>query len=428
MTAEIKHPVESDIQERMWIEIIATMDTMYARLAAGQTEMEQKNEELLRANEVVRNVIRSMINAFVVSDRSGRITLANDACLVTLGCRQEDLVGKPLGALFPTDARNAIFPRSIQWEVLLEAGSIRDVETQMLHASGQTIPMSVNASVIRGRSGDMDGALLVAYDMRPLQKALAKTRAEAEEMERAYRELKALQVKLIQSEKMSSLGRMAAGVAHEINNPLGSILVYSHLLLEDAPPDAPEKETLQKIIRETTRCKEIVQELLGFSRTQQGKRRGLDLSKVVETTLRLVRPQPLFHEVERTIDFAPGPLHVEAEQGLLQQAIMNILVNAAEAMDGKGRITVRTYADERRRTANVSIADTGPGIPAELMNELFEPFFTTKEEGHGTGLGLSITYNIVQQHGGTIEVRSRPGEGAEIVISLPLCAAEEIHE
>jgi two-component system, NtrC family, sensor kinase len=425
MAVEKHAPTEVEIQEKMWIEIIETMETMYGTLAAAQTEMEKKNAELHRFNEVVRNVIGSMINALVVADRGGRITLSNEACSRALGYSQEEIIGKPLEKFFAPGARNAIYPGSAAWKQLREVGAMRDVETEVLLADGQAIPVSINASVMCDRSGGMDGALLVAYDLRPLQMALKKVQSEAQEAERSYRELKALQSKLIQSEKMSSLGRMAAGVAHEINNPLGAILVYSHLLLEDTTNNVQQRETLKKVIRETTRCKEIVQELLGFSRTQQDKRRVLDLGRVVLAALDLVRPQPLFQNVVQDLETSETPVYVEVDLNLLLQAFMNILINAAEAMEGVGTISIRTWADEARRVANIRIADSGPGIPIGLLGQLFEPFFTTKDEGHGTGLGLSIVYHIVRQHGGAIEARNRPGGGAEFVISLPLKTIEE---
>jgi PAS domain S-box-containing protein len=426
MPLEHRQPTETEIHDEMWIEIIRTVETMYAKLASAQTEMEQKNAELLRAHEVIRNVIRSMINPLVVADRGGRITLANDACRSTLGYAPEELAGKPLATLFPAGGRDAFHPGSPRWEQLREAGALRDVETEILLAGGPPIPVVINASVMFDAAGDLDGALLVAHDLRPIRRALSEAKAEAEASARAYRELKSLQSKLIQSEKMSSLGRMAAGVAHEINNPLGAILVYSHLLLEDTPAGQPQRETLGKVIRETTRCKEIVQELLGFSRAQHGKRRVLNLSRVLLGTLDLVRAQPLFENVERRLEIAEEPLWVDAEQGLLQQAFVNLLVNAAEAMEGRGAVAIRTWIDPERRTANASIADSGPGIAPEVVNQLFEPFYTTKEEGRGTGLGLSITYHIVREHGGTIEARSAPGEGARFVVALPLRGAEEI--
>ncbi len=420
MAAEPTQPSELEIQEGMWIEIIECMETMYARLAAAQTEMEQKNEELLRTNELVRNVLRSMINGMLVADRDGRITIVNEAAAEILGLDVEELVGRPLSQLFAPGIPNGLFPGSPCWDTLSETGAMVDVETEILNGDGRPIPVSVNASIIRNREGDMDGALLVASDLRPLQRALSRARAEAEETERAYRELKAMQAMLVQAEKMSSLGRMAAGVAHEINNPLGAILVYSHLLLEETPAATRHHDLLEKIIRETTRCKDIVQELLGFSRAEHGRRSVVDLSRVVRAAVDLARPQPLFTDVTRALELAARPLPVEVEQGLMQQAFMDILVNAAEAMDGKGRVEIRTWGDDQRRTAFVSFTDSGPGIPEEHLSQLFEPFFTTKEGGQGTGLGLSIAFHIVQQHGGTIEVCSRPGEGAVFTVSIPL--------
>lgn len=424
MMNDRSHPTEIALQEEMWIEIIRSMEAMYAGLAATQIEMERKNAELLAANEFVRNVIRSMISALIVSDRHGRVTLTNDACARSLGCSKEDIVGKPLETFFAPGAKNAIHPGTVVWTLLEEIGALRDVETEVLLADGQAIPVSVNVSIMSNQSGEMDGVLLVASDQRPLKKALSQAKAEAEERARAYVELEGLQSKLIQSEKMSSLGRMAAGVAHEINNPLGAILVYTHLLLEDTPDGEPQRDILLKVIRETNRCKGIVQELLGFSRARQGKRRVLELGKILLATLEIIRAQPVFQSVARRLEIAEEPMHVEAEQSLLQQALMNILVNAAEAMEGAGTISIRTWSDAERQTANVSISDTGPGIPPELVDQLFEPFFTTKDEGHGTGLGLSIAYHIIREHGGGIDLKSAAGGGARFDVSLPLRSAE----
>ncbi|MBN2493742.1 MAG: PAS domain S-box protein [Deltaproteobacteria bacterium] len=410
---------EKSPQEKIWIEVIHTMEKLYANLAQAQTGMEQKAEELLLANEFSNNIIRSMVNALVVSDSEGRVTAVNDSCLKALGCRERDLVGRPLKSLFADEAHNALYPGSRLWRQLTEAGVVRDAETELRAVDGASIPVSLNASIMLDRAGEISGVVLVANDLREVKRLLEKARSEAKELDRAYRELKALQARLIQSEKMSSLGRMAASVAHEINNPLGAIMVYTHLVLEELAAESEHGKILSKVVREVTRCKEIVQGLLGLSRTQQGKRKTLDFNEIVTATFDLLRGQPLFCELEHELRIAPQPVLVDGEEGPLKQAVMNVMVNAAEAMNGRGKLGIRTWTDPDARTAGVAISDTGVGIPKESLDKLYEPFYTTKETGHGTGLGLAITYGIVRRHGGTMEVESRLEQGTTFTLSFP---------
>jgi signal transduction histidine kinase len=218
---------------------------------------------------------------------------------------------------------------------------------------------------------------------------------------------------------MSSLGRLAAGVAHEINNPLGGIVVYSHLLLEDTPLSDPRRANLEKIVQQAMRCREIVQDLLGFARPPKSGEERLDLNRLLRTTLSVFSGQALFHNATIDWDLSRGPLWVMGDSGQLQQALSNIVLNAAQAMDGRGRLTIRSETAPEENVVRVTISDTGPGISSQDLPHLFEPFFTTKEAGQGTGLGLAISYGIVKRHRGTIDVTSRPGEGARFTVTLP---------
>jgi signal transduction histidine kinase len=217
---------------------------------------------------------------------------------------------------------------------------------------------------------------------------------------------------------MSSLGRMAASVAHEINNPLGAVVVYSHLLLENSPEDFPGRGNLQKIVREAIRCRDIVRGLLDFARPGAGMRQTGDLNAIVRAAHDLLWGQGVFKSISVRLDLSPTPLEIICDPSQLQQAFTNLLVNAAEAISGSGTITIRSGHDAVRGMAAVSVADTGCGIPPEHLERIFEPFFTTKQGGHGTGLGLAIAYGIVERHGGTIKVDSRPGEGTVFTVWL----------
>ena len=232
-------------------------------------------------------------------------------------------------------------------------------------------------------------------------------------------ELREIQSHLIQSEKLASIGKLAAGVAHEINNPLGGILIYSHLILEDTPPGHPHHENLNKIVRETTRCKDIVKRLLDFARPKEPERAPTDIHDLLDRCLAFTERQALFQNIRVEKAFQPSLPRIIADAGQLQQVFMNIIFNAAEAMGGNGTLTLRTFYNSDRNEVAVEIADTGHGIKDEDRKRLFEPFFTTKEAGQGTGLGLAISYGIIQKHHGTIKVRSEPGLGATFTVILP---------
>jgi two-component system NtrC family sensor kinase len=232
------------------------------------------------------------------------------------------------------------------------------------------------------------------------------------------RELREIQSHLVQSEKLASIGKLAAGIAHEINNPLGGILIYSHLLLEDVPEGHPYRDNLQKIVKETTRCKSIVKGLLDFARPQEPEWAPTDIHDLLVGCLSLTGRQALFQNIRVETDYQPSLPRIMADRAQLQQVFVNIIFNAAEAMEGKGTLTLRTSCENGAEVV-IEIADTGHGIKSEDKERIFEPFFTTKEVGKGTGLGLAISYGIIKKHNGTIDVRSEPGRGATFIIRLP---------
>lgn len=239
-------------------------------------------------------------------------------------------------------------------------------------------------------------------------------------VEERTRELRDIQEHLVQSEKLASIGKLAAGIAHEINNPLGGILIYSHLVLEDTPPNRPHHENLKKIVKETTRCKDIVKGLLDFARPKEPEMAPADLPSILDSCLAFAGHQTLFQNIKVEKSYAPALPRVVADASQLQQVFMNLILNAAEAMDGRGTLTLRADADPVRGELVIVVADTGHGIKEEEKARLFEPFFTTKEVGKGTGLGLAISYGIVRKHQGSIEVSSEAGRGAVFTVRLPL--------
>lgn len=238
-----------------------------------------------------------------------------------------------------------------------------------------------------------------------------------EKVRQRSEELAAMQARVAQSERLASLGLLAAGVAHEINNPLGAILSLTALTLEDTPPSDPNRENLVEVLKQSERCRGIVKGLLDFSRQSKGNMQPLDMNALVNETLSLIGKQAQFFNITIVKDLDPDLPAVTGDRSQFQQVFMNLLINAVQAMDEKGVITIVTRgAGEQVR---VRITDTGRGIPPEQIDLIFDPFFSTKESGHGTGLGLSIAYGIVSNHRGTISVESEVNRGTTFTILLP---------
>ena len=244
------------------------------------------------------------------------------------------------------------------------------------------------------------------------------TRTLEEKVQQRSRDLQGMQRQLMQSEKLASLGKLAAGVAHEINNPMTGILTNASLLLEDLPPADPRREDLETIVNETIRCRRIVKGLLDFARQSQPEKKRVIVNETVRNSLSLLRNQASFRNIEIVEELDPYLPEILADPNQLQQVFVNILINASEAMHQSGRIRVASRrADRTGEQIEVAIADTGPGITPDAVSKLFDPFYTTKSTG--TGLGLAVSYGIVQRHGGTIEVESEPGQGATFIVRLP---------
>ena len=220
-----------------------------------------------------------------------------------------------------------------------------------------------------------------------------------------------------QAERLATTARLAAGVAHELNNPLGGILLYGNLLLESTPHDDPRHENMTRIVTQAARARDIVRGLLDFARESPAEIAALELNQLVRDTLKLLEKQ--MQAVQVRTELSTVELWVRGDPGRLQQVLVNIIVNALDAMRDGGSLTLRTGYSEKPGYCRVAISDSGCGIRDEQMTHIFEPFYTTKEVGRGVGLGLAISYGIVRQHGGEIEVQSRVGAGTTFRVMLP---------
>jgi two-component system NtrC family sensor kinase len=222
----------------------------------------------------------------------------------------------------------------------------------------------------------------------------------------------------IQTEKMSALGRLAAGIAHEINNPLAGILLFSSRLSKKVPKDSPVKEGLDVIVRETVRCKSIIQELLEFSRDKKPQKTPANLNDIIEKALSILENEFHLHHINIEKNLSDDIEETLLDENQIEQVLVNLLLNAVNAIQEKGAITIKSWMDPKRKRTLMEIADTGCGISPEHLPKIFDPFFSTKNKG--TGLGLAVSYGIVKNHEGDIRVFSKPGEGTRFILEFPI--------
>jgi len=256
-------------------------------------------------------------------------------------------------------------------------------------------------------------------ELERTNQALQESAGELErKVEQRTAELQAIQAHLIQSEKLAAVGKLAAGVAHEINNPLTGILTNSSLMLEDLAPDHPWRDDVQTIVSETLRCRNIVKGLLDFARQTKPQRTLINMNDVAEGVLNLVRNQSSFRSIHVTTGLDPTLPAVMADNDQMRQVVLNIVLNAGEAMAQGGELRVTSRVDAAQKGIELRISDSGPGIPNDVKTRLFEPFFTTKKMG--TGLGLAIAYGIMERHKGQLRVETEPGRGTSFTVALPI--------
>jgi signal transduction histidine kinase len=288
-------------------------------------------------------------------------------------------------------------------------GKLKAYNVELVSRSGEKIPISLNASIVFE-----DGKEVATIGFfRDLRETL-----------QIKKELEDTQVQLIQAEKMASLGKLAAGVAHQLNNPLNGITLFTRLVLEEYNLEQQAREDLNRVVKNSMRCRDIVKELLEFARQTKQKISLQDINKAILRTLFLLEDQSLFQNIEIKKELDPDLPQIPVDRQQMNHVFMNIILNAAEAMDGYGELIVRTKCSSTGEELVVEIIDNGPGIPNEIMAHIFEPFYTTKEEGKGTGLGLSIVYGIIENHNGRIYVCSEPSGGTTFVIKLPVSQPE----
>ncbi len=367
--------------------------------------------ELRKTNDFLQNIIASSVSAIIVADMKGVILLMNESARKLFGYTDLMAVGKSIAEYLYTPGGARSVMKNLRSPEYGGVGKLHTTEMTIITSSGEEIPVEMNASIIY-QDGKEIATMGIYTDLRP-KIAIEKKLKEAE------------RIKMMQSNKMASLGHLAAGVAHEINNPLTGILIDASLILEELEEEIPLRKQMQDIIADTNRCKEIVKNLLAYSRQTEFKKEVLNINGVIEQAFSFMREHALLQNITVHKEFSSSMLICEGDNNQLNQVFTNMIINATQAMDGKGALTIRAGKDKREGKIYVEVSDTGCGIPKENIPRIFEPFFTTKEEGKGTGLGLSTVRDIIEKHGGNIMVKYTCPEGTTFLIELPLLKIDE---
>ncbi len=370
---------------------------------------ESLEDRLRRSNTFLKNLLHSSVDGVIAADKTGKILLFNDAASEISGYSEEEaLTSLNIRDVYPNDGAYKIMEK-LRSDQHGGPGKLKSFQIEVLHKDGTLIPISLNAAIIY-EDGKEAATMGFFHDLR--------------ESLRIRKELENTQIQLLQSEKMASLGKLAAGVAHQLNNPLGGITLFSRLMLEEYELPEGALQDLNRILKDAERCRDTVKELLEFARQTRHEMRPLDINRAINRTLFLLENQALFQNItiDRQLSDAVPTVQGDAQQ--LNHMFMNIILNAAQAMEGHGTLTLITRLGETGDRVVIEIADTGPGISEDILPHIFEPFFTTKEEGEGTGIGLSLVYGIVENHEGKIRAVNNTPVGTRFIIELPLSTAE----
>jgi len=286
------------------------------------------------------------------------------------------------------------------------------MNTTIVNAKGNDIPVELTASIIY-EDGEEIATMGIYTDLRE--------KLAVEE------KLKNTRDRLAQSEKMASIGQLAAGVAHEINNPLTGILFYADMKLASLGADDPERDEVASVIEDVNRCKDIVQNLLEYSRQSRPKKDIIQLNAVIDQSLSLIRDPIMFNNIEIVKKPCTDEILVHVDSNQIYQVVINLVINALSSMDNcedsAGLLVFRTYCDKVRQKAFLEVEDSGCGISDEHLPRIFDPFFTTKPTGKGTGLGLSTVYGLIKENKGHIDVKKTSDQGTTFRVELPLYQA-----
>jgi two-component system sensor histidine kinase HupT/HoxJ len=430
------------VDEATWLDVIQKMDEVYSKLVSDEVELEEKNAQLEQSQQFIFSLLSAMSDVLIACNQDGLIEETNAALCELVGRSEQALLGTPVIDLLADE-------QSLQrWQLAMyhsasRAGTV--VEINLRDANEQVVAVDLNCTPRHNSAGRQVGRVLVGRPLGELKRAYHQLRE-------AHDALKLAQQQLLHSEKMASLGRLVAGVAHELNNPISFVLGNVHVLQRYAgrmnryldavhrlelPPHVQALRAELRIdhlledlpsltegtLEGAQRTTDIVNGLKRFSTAVHEEVTQVEINSVVERAILWVKKgtAPRFE-----IHWERGPdCYVTGNAGQLLQVMMNLIQNASDAVSTEGAKEPQLEISLQQDTAKVQLrfADNGPGIGEAHMSRIFDPFFTTKSVGEGTGLGLSISYGIVEQHGGQLSVENLPQGGAQFTLTLPLMAA-----
>ena len=424
------------MSESLWVDVVHRMDEVYNELLQHEVDLEQKNYELEESQQFIFSVLASMSDLLVVCDRHEMIEEVNQSLIDFTGKRKDELKGISLLSLFSEPDSCAAVERVI---ARLATEPAHDLELQFRTRDGGATPVALNFTPRLSVTGKLLGVVITGRPVGELRRAYHALRE-------THDELKRTQQQLLQSEKMASLGRLVAGVAHELNNPISFVLGNVHAMRRyttrfkqylDAMHDGVSHETLA-VLRErlridhilsdlaplldgaiegAERTRDIVDGLKRFSATDRNENVNFNMTEIIERSVHWVtRATPAKFRVKTRL---PDDLPVTGSPGQMQQVIINLIQNAADATDHHAEPLLEVSAREENGEIIVLFRDNGSGIAPDALDKMFDPFYTTKPVGKGTGLGLSISYGIIERHGGKLSVNNRQQGGAEFMLRLP---------
>jgi two-component system, NtrC family, sensor kinase len=384
--------VDGDFLSSDDVELVQTI-AGYVAVALDNAQLynslEQKALEIARLKDFSENIVESLNVGVLAIDLGGIVESWNSRMEQLFGVVRQDAVGRQLHSLLPGELASEIAVRKDEEQVT-------GIYKQRLHHQGKYLTLNVSITPLVSKSGERIGRLLLFDDV-----------TQRERMEE----------QMSQTEKLTSLGLLAAGVAHEVNTPLAVISNYIQMLAKQMPDGDPRQALIEKIVKQTFRASEIVNNLLNFSRTGSAELSDIDVNRVVEETLSLVEHPLKTSQVRIVKQLGEMLPAVRGSANKLQQVFLNLFLNARDAMPDGGMLQVRTAA--HNGSVEIEIVDSGAGIAREHIHRIFDPFFTTKATGRGTGLGLSVSYGIIKEHSGKIDVRSTPGKGTSFHVEFP---------
>jgi two-component system NtrC family sensor kinase len=384
----------------IWVNALATRIEFQGRLAVllslkDITEQKRAEEALKEYRQDYAKLIENLSDA-VFKFEDGMVVWCNDKVKEIYGYSKDELIGKDASFFIPADREPLEFIRSI-YAVMKKEGCYRGLARANTKGGG-TVDIEYSISQIPNRH-----------------------HIELVTVARDVTERRRLEEQIQQAGRLAAVGELAAGVAHELNNPLAAILGYAQLLTKSNDLNEVTRKDLNAVYSEAQRAAKITQNLLTFARKHNPERQLVSINEAIKKTLELRDHQMSVNNIELSVQLQPDLPTTMADFYQMQQVFMNIIINAEQAMieaHGRGRLLVKTRAVDG--VIQITLIDNGPGIPKENLNRIFDPFFTTKEVGKGTGLGLSMCYGIIQAHGGRMYARSEPGKGATFVVEIPI--------